>query len=133
MWNRCFEAVPSDALGLEWDPSHLICHFIDPIPNIREFGHKIFHVHAKDAKVYQDILERFGIFHGGAIEHCFPGLGDCDWGLIVKELRRAGYHGDLNIEGWHDSVFRNHENGSQLEDHGLLIAQRYLSQYVDGI
>jgi len=132
MWYKCFEAVPSDAIGLEWDPSHLICQFIDPVRNVREFGKKIHHVHAKDAKVYHDIMERFGMFHGGAVEHCFPGMGDCDWAGIIKELRRAGYHGDLNIEGWHDPVFRNHDKGPKLEDLGLLIAKRHLEQFVDG-
>ena len=132
MWEKCFEAVPSEALGLEWDPSHLVCLFIDPLANIRQYGAKIFHVHAKDAKVYGDVVRRWGFYHPGATEHCFPGLGDCDWGAIVKELRRAGYHGDLNIEGRHDSVFRDQASGLKLEDAGLLIALRHLSQFVDG-
>jgi len=132
MWRKCFDAVPSDAIGLEWDPSHLICQFIDPLLNIREFGKKIFHVHAKDAKVYHDLLDRFGMFHSNAIEHCFPGLGDTDWAFVVKELRRVGYHGDLNIEGWHDAVFRNHGGGHKLENLGLLIAKRHLEQFIDG-
>ncbi|UCD28009.1 MAG: sugar phosphate isomerase/epimerase [Planctomycetota bacterium] len=132
MWSKCFNAVPSEALGLEWDPSHLICQFIDPELNVREFARKIFHVHGKDAKVYHDKLDRFGMFSGNAIEHCFPGLGDSNWGTIIKELRRAGYNGDINIEGWHDSTFRNHKNGPKLENLGLLIAKRHLEQFVDG-
>lgn len=133
MWEKCFDAVPADNLGLEWDASHLICLMIDPIVNIRRYGRKVFHVHAKDAKVYADTLSRYGLFHPGAIEHCFPGLGATDWGLAVKELMRAGYSGDLNIEGWHDEALRNHENGPQLEDLGLRIALRHLSQFVDGV
>lgn len=133
MWDRCFDAVPSDALGLEWDPSHLVCMLIDPVVNVKHYGARIFHVHAKDAKVNQDVAERFGLYHKGATEHCFPGLGDTHWGLVVKELRRAGYHGDLNIEGWHDAVFRNHDSGPRLEDLGLLIAQRHLAPFVDGL
>jgi sugar phosphate isomerase/epimerase len=65
-------------------------------------------VHAKGARVYWDTVRQYGIWYPGAIEHCHPGFGDEDWGQIIKELRRAGYHGDLNIEGWHDSVFRDH-------------------------
>ena len=132
MWERCFDAVPSEAIGLEWDASHLVCQRIDPVANLRRFGSKVFHVHAKDAKVYRDVFDRYGICHPGAIEHCFPGLGDSDWAAIVKELLRAGYHGDLNIEGWHDTVYRNHKDGPQLEDTGLLVAKRCLEQYVDG-
>ncbi|NLX20730.1 MAG: sugar phosphate isomerase/epimerase [Phycisphaerae bacterium] len=132
MWERCFNAVPSPALGLEWDASHLVCQMIEPVANLRQWGGKVFHVHAKDAKVYREVMDRCGIYHPGAIEHCFPGLGDCDWGQIIKELVRAGYRGDLNIEGWHDAVFRNHQDGPQLEDLGLLIAYRHLAQFVDG-
>lgn len=130
MWDRCFDAVPADNLGLEWDASHLVCMLIDPITNVKRYGSRIFHVHAKDAKVNRDVVERFGLYHPGATEHCFPGLGDTDWGLLVKELRRVGYAGDLNIEGWHDAVFRDHDGGSQLEDLGLLIAKRHLERYV---
>ena len=132
MWERCFDAVPSEALGIEWDASHLVCQLIDPVANIGRFGKRIYHVHAKDAKINRDVVDRYGLYHDGSNEHCFPGLGDSDWGAIVKELRRAGYHGDLNIEGWHDLVFRNHPDGPQLEDLGLLIAMRHLSQFVDG-
>jgi len=130
MWERCFEAVPSEALGLEWDPSHLICQFIDPVQNLRLWGRKVYHVHAKDAKVYRDVVDRYGIYHPGAIEHCFPGLGDSDWAAIIKELHRAGYASDLNIEGWHDAVYRDFPDGPKLEDGGLLIALRHLSQFV---
>jgi sugar phosphate isomerase/epimerase len=133
MWDRCFDAVPSDALGLEWDPSHLVCMLIDPVVNVKRYGSRILHVHAKDAKVNRDVVERFGLYYPGATEHCFPGLGDTDWGLTIKELRRAGYHGDLNIEGWHDAVFRNQDTGLKLEDLGLLIARRHLAQFVDGL
>jgi len=132
MWDKCFDAVPSEALGLEWDASHLVCQSIDPVANIRRYGNRIYHVHAKDAKLEREVADRYGIYHRGAVEHCFPGLGDSDWGLIVKELLRTGYRGDLNIEGRHDTVFRNHEGGSQFEDWGLRIALSHLSQFIDG-
>ncbi len=133
MWERCFNEVPSAALGIEWDASHLLCQLIDPVVNLRQWGSRIFHVHAKDAKVYRDVLDRYGIYHGGAIEHCFVGLGDASWPQIVKELVRAGYRGDLNIEGWHDAVFRNHDEQRPYEDWGLLIAQHHLAPLVDGV
>lgn len=131
MWEKCFDAVPSPALGLEWDPSHLICMLIDPVENIRNYGSRIYHVHAKDAKVYAPVIRRYGLYASGAVEHCFPGLGDCDWAQIVKELLRAGYQGDLNIEGWHDTVFSDRTQAGY-EDWGLRIAGRHLAQFVDG-
>ncbi|MHB1457946.1 MAG: sugar phosphate isomerase/epimerase family protein [Armatimonadota bacterium] len=142
MYEKCFNSVESTALGLEWDPSHLIPVFADPIINIRKFGKRIYHVHAKSAKVYWDLVRNYGIWYPNAIEHCHPGFGDDDWGQIIKELRRAGYHGDLNIEGWHDGVFRDTKGvqlddiiydksavAPDLEDAGLIIAKNYLEQW----
>lgn len=144
MYEKCFNSVASEALGLEWDASHLIPVFADPLLNIRTFGSRIYHVHAKGARVYWDIVRKYGIWYPNAIEHCHPGFGDEDWGQIIKELRRCGYHGDLNIEGWHDTVFRDNEGAPQLddvivmgrgalapnlEDMGLVIAKNYLEQW----
>jgi len=125
MWEAAFNEVPSDAIGLEWDPSHLICQFIDPVDTLRRFGKRVYHVHAKDAHVNKDILARYGIWYPGAIEHCFAGLGDTDWGLCIKELHRQGYKNDLNIEGWHDQVYRQEK-----EDEGLINSFKYLSRFV---
>lgn len=125
MWEMAFDAVPSDALGLEWDPSHLICMHIDPVENLRKFGKKVHHVHAKDGKINWDIMHKYGSWYGMSAEHCFPGLGDTNWGLCIKELLRAGYDNDLNIEGWHDGVFV----GAR-EDEGLIISLRHLEQFV---
>jgi len=131
MWERCFNEVPSDAIGLEWDASHLICQLVDPVLNLRTWGRKVFHVHAKDAKLSRDVVDRYGLYHPGAVEHCFPAFGDTDWAGVIKELLRAGYRGDVNIEGWHDAVYRNTDNPAepQFEDTGLLIARRHLAQY----
>lgn len=129
MWEIAFNEVNSEAIGLEWDPSHLICMFIDPVITIRKFGKRIYHVHAKDAHVNWDIVSKYGIWYPGAIEHCFPGLGDTDWRLCIKELHRVGYNNDLNIEGWHDAVYRDTAE-RKMEDEGLIIAFKYLSQFV---
>lgn len=143
MYEACFNEVKSDYIGLEWDPSHLIPLGIDPIVNLRQFGSRVYHVHAKGAKVYEPLVAKYGYWYPNAVEHCFPGFGDEDWGLIIKELRRAGYHGDLNIEGWHDIVFRDrsgmkpddvHVNAKDpimpdLEDVGLIIAKNHLKQF----
>jgi sugar phosphate isomerase/epimerase len=138
MFEKCFNEVDSPALGLEWDPSHLVCSFVDPVANIRRFGERIHAVHAKGAKVHWDLVRRYGLWHRGAVEHCFPGLGDEDWGQIVRELRRAGYAGDLVIEGIHDPVYLDHSQWNSplagkvpdLEDTGLLIALNHLRQWV---
>lgn len=145
MWERLFNATGCANLGLEWDPSHLLCQFIDPVQNVHRFGGRIFHVHAKDAFINHHLLATYGICHPGVAEHRFPGLGQADWAQIIHALLRAGYPGDLNLEGWHDPVFRDHgvnpagdahhgagphQAGQRLETAGLLIGRRTLEQFV---
>jgi sugar phosphate isomerase/epimerase len=145
IWERFFDASKAENIGIEWDASHLICQFIDPVANIHRFGARIFHVHAKDAYVNRFLLEQYGICHPGVAEHRFVGLGQSNWAEIVHALLRAGYDSDLNIEGRHDPVYRDHAAeqpwdvkvhgadplaGQNLEDAGLLIARRTLEQYV---
>jgi sugar phosphate isomerase/epimerase len=145
MWERLFNATRCSNLGIEWDASHLICQFIDPVTNIHKFGTRIFHVHAKDALINRHLLEVYGICHPGVAEHRFPGFGQSNWAEIIHALLRAGYDSDLNLEGWHDPVFRDHDAappvdiklsganrqaGQKLEADGLLIAKRALEQFV---
>ena len=51
IWKAMFDAVPSRALGLEIDPSHLVFLGIDYIQAIRDFGDRIVHFHAKDIDI----------------------------------------------------------------------------------
>ncbi|NUN93524.1 MAG: sugar phosphate isomerase/epimerase [Verrucomicrobiae bacterium] len=147
MWERVFNEIPCDNLGVEWDASHLVCQFIDPVANIHKFGSRIFHVHAKGAYVNRPLLAEFGICHSGVIEHRMPGFGEENWSEIVHALFRAGYDSDLNIEGWHDPVFRDHADeppadvkaagrsrqaGQKLEEAGLLIARKHLERFIEG-
>lgn len=131
MWERLFNATQCENLGIEWDASHLLCQFIDPVANLHQFGRRVFHVHAKDARINRPLLATYGICHPGVAEHRFPGLGDANWAEIVHALLRAGYDSDLNIEGWHDPVYRNHDRGHQFEEAGLLIAKKTLEQFTE--
>ena len=147
MWERVFNEIPCDNLGSEWVASHLICQFIDPVTNIHKFGHRIFHVHAKGAYVNRHLLAEYGICHPGVIEHRMPGLGEENWAEIVHALFRAGYDSDLNIEGWHDPVYRDHkaeqpadvksagvdrQAGQKLEEAGLIAARKCLERFTEG-
>ncbi len=51
VWERMFELVPSSALGLEMDPSHMVWLGIDYLQAIRDFGERIYHAHAKDTEI----------------------------------------------------------------------------------
>ena len=56
MWERLFNATRCENIGIEWDASHLMCQFIDPVANIHKFGSRIFHVHAKDVFINRQLL-----------------------------------------------------------------------------
>ena len=121
-WEMIFEALPFENIGLEWEPCHQLCQLIDPMPQLRQYAKRIFHVHGKDAKIYDDVVARDGVL--GATPFAFhkhPGLGDTNWIRIIEELRKAGFRGCIDIEGWHDDVYRE-----DLELTGQVHALRYL-------
>ena len=107
-WELMFDAVPAANLGLEWEPCHQLCELIDPMPQLRTWVPKIFHVHGKDATVYWDVIRRHGVKgpHPAA-HHRHPGFGDSNWTDIISELRRHGFKGSIDLEGWHDPVYRD--------------------------
>jgi sugar phosphate isomerase/epimerase len=121
-WELMFNELPNDNLGLEWEPCHQLVYLIDPLPQIRKWAAKIFHVHGKDATVRWDVIREHGVFG----KHQFvqmrtPGFGDSDWTRVISELRLAGYKGSIDIEGWHDPVYRD-----ELEMTGQVRALEYL-------
>jgi sugar phosphate isomerase/epimerase len=123
-WEMMFNAVPMDNIGLEWEPAHQMVSLIDPIPQLRKWAHKVFHVHGKDATIAWDIVKEYGV-HGPKkfVWHRTPGFGDCDWTNVITVLRQSGYTGSIDIEGWHDPVYRG-----ELEMTGQVYALNYLKQ-----
>lgn len=120
-WEMMFDAVPSLSLGLEFDPSHLVGLGIDPIRCIQQFRERIYHVHAKDAELLPDAVNRYGWQDPRASRHRTPGLGQLDWKQTLDTLREAGYCGNIDIEGRHDPVYQG-----ETEKQGLRIAVDHL-------
>jgi sugar phosphate isomerase/epimerase len=123
-WEMMFDAVPMDNLGLEWEPCHQMVKLIDPIPQLRKWVHRVFHLHGKDATVGWDVIREYGI--KGPKEfawHRTPGFGDSNWEDIITILRQGGYEGTIDIEGWHDPVYRG-----ELEMMGQVHALNYLKR-----
>ena len=99
LWDAMFETVPSAALGLSFDPSHLVWLQIPHIPDlIREFGERIYHFDAKDTEILPSRLARQGILGNGWWRYRLPGLGELDWKAIFSALRDVGYDGIIAIE-----------------------------------
>jgi sugar phosphate isomerase/epimerase len=100
IWRRMFEAIPSSHFGLNYDPSHLVWQQIDWISPLKEFAERIFHVHAKDARLHRDRLNDVGIFANPIEFHTpkLPGLGEIDWGRFIGALGESGYRGAVCVE-----------------------------------
>lgn len=106
-WELMFNAIPSENIGLQWEPCHQMVKLIDPMPQLRKWGKKMFHIHGKDATVYWDVVREHGV--KGPVpfaHHRTPGFGDSNWTDILSGLRLAGFKGSIDIEGWHDPVYR---------------------------
>ncbi len=71
MWQRIFERVNSDRLGLCYDAGHFVWQFIDPYAPLTEFADKIYHLHLKDTKLYMKKLNEVGILHNTGKERGF--------------------------------------------------------------
>jgi sugar phosphate isomerase/epimerase len=67
---------------------------------LREFSDRLFHVHAKDARIDRTRLNDVGIlatpleFH----EPKLPGGGDIDWPRFFGALADVGYDGPVCVE-----------------------------------
>ena len=123
-WEMMFNEVPSESLGLEWEPCHQLVSLIDPLPQLRKWVKKVHHVHGKDATVAWDVIRESGIRGGKPyVWHRTPGFGDTNWTDLISILRMGGYKGTIDIEGWHDPVYRD-----ELEMTGQVHALNYLKQ-----
>ena len=123
-WEMIFDALPHDNVGLEWEPCHQLNSLADPLPQLRRWVKKVFHVHGKDATVAWDVIREHGI-RGGVpyVWHRTPGFGDTNWTDVISILRMGGYVGSIDIEGWHDPVYRD-----ELETTGQVYALNYLKR-----
>jgi sugar phosphate isomerase/epimerase len=115
---RTLDAVKGHPqFGFNFDPSHLIHQFVNPVLFIEAFPGRIFHVHVKDSRVQltgaNSILSShldFGDPRRGW-DFVSPGRGDVKWDPIIRALNRAGYNGPLSIE-WEDTNM-NREYGAK--------------------
>ncbi|MBR2949938.1 MAG: sugar phosphate isomerase/epimerase [Lachnospiraceae bacterium] len=128
IWRKVFEILPYDNLGLNYDPSHLIWQRVDYCKPLYEFKDKIFHVHFKDIKIYEDKLSECGIlaYPLDYMQPKLPGLGDINWGSYVSALTDIGFDGFACMEV-EDRAF---ESSDQAVRNSLILSKRYLSQFV---
>ena len=127
IWRAIFEEF-GDAIGLCFDPSHLVWLMIDIEQAIMEFGDRFYFFQAKDV-----MIERRGLYEHGTLAvgigwqiPRLPGLGDVDWARVFSALYRVGYDGPISIE--HED--HDFEATDELIKRGFLLARDVLAPYV---
>ncbi len=128
VWDELFEIVPSEAFGLNLDPSHLVWLMIDYERAVRDYASRIFHVHAKDLEIDRDGLYRNGTISLGMGWQVprLPGLGEVRWDRFLAALYRAGYDHVVSVE--HED--RTFEGSEELVKRGFLIARDVLRPHL---
>ena len=124
LWRRMFEIVPDDNFGLNLDPSHLVWQFIDYVRAVRDFGPRIFHVHAKDMEVDREGLQDHGVMSAGVGWQVprLPGLGEVRWDRFLSALYAVGYDWVVSVE--HED--RKFEGDVELVQRGFIVARNHL-------
>ncbi len=113
---RALEAVDGHPrFGFNFDPSHFGYQHVDYLQFLREFGDRVFNVHAKDVW-WSDRPTPIGVFGGHADfgvdgrywDFRSPGRGSIDFEAIVRLLNHLDYQGPLTVE-WEDpNMAREH-------------------------
>lgn len=136
IWEKVMTLIPNPRFGLEFDPSHLVRQFIDPIQAAWDFRGRILAVHAKDTEIVQPILQEVGIHGAGWWRYRIPGQGRIDWPKFINVLLEAKFRGGVAVE--HEDKFWDEPPGNDAPDlpparkDGFILAARFLRQYLPG-
>jgi len=128
IWKKVFKIINSEYFGINYDPSHFVWQQIDYLKPLYEFKDKIFHIHFKDIKLYQDKLNDVGIM-ATPLQYMspkLPGLGDIDWGKYVSTLTDIGYKGYSCIEV-EDKAFENSLDNAKK---AVILSAKFLRNFV---
>lgn len=126
LWRQIFERIPSPALGLTFDPSHLVWQGIDVVAAAEAFLDRIVLVQVKDSELLPGVVRQEGILDRHFWRHRIPGQGDVDWPRLLSALVAGGYDRPLYIEQ-EDPFF---EGGADAQIRGLDLTRRYLEPYL---
>jgi sugar phosphate isomerase/epimerase len=133
-YEQIFALVPSTRLGLEFDPSHFVRQYIDPISTAWRFQDRIRAGHAKDTEIIDPVLSEVGIHGKGWWRYRIPGQGLVDWPKFITVLLQAQFQGALAVE--HEDDFwdlphtQNQPDFPQERKDGFILAHRFLRQYL---
>lgn len=127
IWRRMFNDIPSANFGLNFDPSHFVWQEMDSVKVLREFRDKLFHFHAKDARLDRERLNEVGLLAFPLEYHTpkLPGLGEVDWSRLCSVLVEV-YDGPVCIE----VEDRAYEGSLEMRQAALLQSGGYLAQFL---
>lgn len=136
MWRAMFEAIPSPAFGLNFDPSHLVRIGVDWRRALDELGDRVIHVHGKDTDMDPERLYEHGSlgptfrkpvsFSEGWWRYTIPGEGVVDWCRLIGRLEDFGFNGVVSVEL---EDYRYH-NTWELQADGLRRSCKHLARWV---
>jgi len=138
-WEALFTAFGnSPHVGLQFDPSHLVWQFIDPVQAARDFVDKIYDVHLKDTEIMWHVLRRTGIQPTDNLRWWrfrIPGSGSVDWKGFFTVLADAGYAGAMNIENEDPFYAPAYNQGEFTEQfkRGFRVAHEFLKTLVPAV
>jgi len=136
IWEKIFELVPNPRFGLEYDPSHFVRQYIDPVSTAWHFQSRIHAVHAKDTEIIQPVLQQVGIHGEGWWRYRIPGQGLVNWPAFLTVLLQAGFAGGIAVEHeddfWDKPNTENQADFPQERKDGFILAHRFLSLYLPG-
>jgi sugar phosphate isomerase/epimerase len=132
-YRAVFDAVGSEVMTVNYDPSHLVRMGIDPIRFLHEFVPRVRHVHAKDTMIVAEELYQYGnlqtatltkphVYGGYSWRYTLPGHGMTPWVNVMRILEANGYRGVVSIE-LEDA---NYFGTEPLEQHGFIAARDFL-------
>jgi len=124
-------AAAGPAVGCNFDPSHMFWQGIDPCTAVRALGEAVFHVHAKDTRLYDVNIKVNGVLdtkpysdeknRSWIFRTVGYGHGPDFWGDLISTLQMVGYNDVLSIE---------HEDSLMSIDEGMTKAANLLNQLV---
>jgi sugar phosphate isomerase/epimerase len=126
----------SPYVGLQYDPSHLVRQFMDPIQTALDFVDKIYDVHLKDTEILWPVVRAGGINpvnHARWWRYRIPGMGSMNWREFFSVLQDVGYSGAMSVEQEDPLYGGDDHKGPDFSDDfkmGFVMSKRYLSQYV---
>ena len=136
-WEALFKAFNgSPNVGLQFDPSHLVWQFMDPVQAARDFADKIYDVHLKDTEILWHVVRKRAAFspsikRAGGASAC-PAKARSIGRASSPCCRKPATRGAMNIENEDEFYYPAYDQGNFTEQYkrGFRVAHEFLKTLV---